>query len=87
MTFSRYKHAMSNLQVKNIPESFHRRLKEYARQRGRTLSQITLEALEQELARAEFYERLRTRPQTELDVSAASLLDEERAKRDEDLAT
>ena len=76
---------MANLQVKNIPETLHLRLKDYANRHGRTLSQVVLEALEHELARVEFRERLETRPPTELRVSAASLLEEERSQREQDL--
>lgn len=77
---------MSNLQVKNVPEALHNRLKHYARRHNRTLSEIVLQALDRELTRVEFHERLETRPQAELGVSAASLLGEERSQRDEDLA-
>ena len=80
-------HATANLQVKNVPEALHLRLKDYANRRGRTLSQVVLEALEHELARAEFRERLETRPPTQLSVSAASLLEEERSQRDQKLST
>ena len=76
---------MSNLQVKNVPEALHDRLKHYARRNNRTLSEIVLQALERELTRAEFYERLATRPESKLGVPAASLLEEERRQRDEDL--
>jgi hypothetical protein len=78
---------MTNLQIKNVPKALHLRLKEYARQQKRTLSQVLLEALKHELARSEFRDRLEKRPQTELGVSAASLLEEERSQRDKDLST
>lgn len=87
MLLSCYKHDMANLQVKNVPETLHLRLKNYANRRGRTLSQVVLEALEHELARADFRERLETRPPTQLSVSAASLLEEERSRRDQELPT
>jgi plasmid stability protein len=77
---------MSNLQVKNIPESLHTRLKSYANRHNRTLSEIVLRALERELARAEFDEHLDQRSQVDLGVSAASLLEAERRQRDEDLS-
>lgn len=76
---------MSNLQVKNVPEALYNRLKHYARRHNRTLSEIVLQALDRELTRAEFHERLDTRPQVALGVSAASLLEGERRQRDEDL--
>jgi hypothetical protein len=76
---------MANLQVKNVPESLHRRLRLYARKQRCTLSDFVLAALERELARSAFRERLGKRPTTELGVSAASLLEEERRQRDKEL--
>jgi hypothetical protein len=69
---------MANLQVKNLPELLHTRLRRYARQQHRTLSDVALAALEREMNRLDWYERLARRPPTDLAVSAASLLDEER---------
>ena len=77
---------MTHLQIKNVPEALHQRLREYARQRQCTLSEIMLEALEHELVKSEFRSRLAKRTATELDVTAASLLEEERSQRDEDLS-
>ena len=42
-------------------------------------------ALERELARREWHERLAQRPTTDLGVSAASLLAQERQQREQDL--
>jgi plasmid stability protein len=75
---------MANLQVKNVPEALHQQLRTYATQRNRTVREVVLEALEHELARAEFLERLARRTPADLGVSAASLLEEERARRDAD---
>jgi plasmid stability protein len=75
---------MANIQVKNIPEALHERLRAYARRRKRTLGEIVVEAIERELAQAEFRDRLAERPATELGVKAADLLEEERAQRDAD---
>ena len=77
---------MANLQIKNVPEALYLRAKDYARQQKRTLSEVLLEALKHELARSEFRDRLEKRPRTELGVSAASLLEEERSQRDKDLS-
>ena len=44
-----------------------------------------LAAIERELARSAFHERLRRRPATDLGVSAASLLEEERHHREKEL--
>ena len=76
---------MSNLQVKNVPEALHNRLKHYARRHNRTLSEIVLQALDRELTRAELHERLETRLQAKLGASAAFLLEEERRQRDKNL--
>ena len=72
---------MANLQVKNLPEALHNRLRRYARKRHQTLSDVALAALEREMNRCEWYERLTQRPPTDLGVSAASLLEEERGQR------
>jgi plasmid stability protein len=77
--------AMANLQVKNLPEPLHTRLRRYARQHHRTLSDVALAALEREMNRCEWYERLAHRPPTDLGVSAASLLEEERGQRQRDI--
>jgi predicted transcriptional regulator len=66
----------------NIPDTLHARLKKYAQRRKRTFSDIVVEALEHELDRSEFTERLRERPATERGVSAAALLEEARVERD-----
>ena len=76
---------MGNLQVKNIPDKLHRRLKKHAQKCGSTLSDFVRQAIEKELARSEFHERLAKRPLTHLGVSAASLLEIERHERDEAL--
>jgi len=77
---------MANLQVKNVPDSLHQRLRRYARDHHTTLSQIVLRAIERDLQHDDFYRRLETRAPAELGVSVASLLEEERRERDLDLA-
>jgi plasmid stability protein len=76
---------MGNLQVKNIPETLHRRLKKHAQKHGSTLSDFVRQAIEKELARSEFHERIAKRTSTNLGVSAASLLEDERDERREEL--
>ena len=78
-------HAMANLQVKNVPDTLHQRLRRYAQEHKCTLSDIVLIALERELARREWHERLAQRPTTNLGVPAASLLAQERQQREQDL--
>ncbi len=76
---------MANIQVKNVPDALHERLRCYAQAHNHTLSEIVLMALERELARHEWHERLAQRPTTELNVSAASLLELERQQRQQEL--
>lgn len=75
-------HAMANLQVKNIPDTLHQRLRHYAQAHRCTLSDILLAAIEHELARREWHERLAHRSTTDLGASAAALLEQERQYRD-----
>lgn len=77
-----YNHAMANLQVKNISDALHRKLHRAAKQQNKTLGELVVTAVENELARAEFRARLAARSITTLPVSASSLLDEARNERD-----
>jgi plasmid stability protein len=76
---------MSNLQVKNVPDILHQRLRRYAQAHKRTLSEVVLTAIENELGRREWHERIARRPITDLGVSAAELLEEERQEREREL--
>ena len=77
--------SMANLQVKNVPEFLHKRLRFYARKRNCTLSDLVLEAIKRELARSTFHERFRKRSQSDIGTSAAELLGEERRQREQEL--
>lgn len=77
---------MANVQVKNLPDALHERLRDYSRKHHRTISDIVLEAIEREVARNEWHERLSQRPTTDLGDAATSLLEQERQQRDRDLA-
>jgi plasmid stability protein len=81
-----HNHPMANLQVKNLPDILHQRLRNYAQKHHRTISDIALAAIEREMARQEWHERLLQRPATELGDSAASLLEQEREQREKELA-
>ncbi len=76
---------MANLQVKNIPDELHERLRRHARERNCTISAAVLTAVEGELARWEWRERLSQRPRTDLGVSAADLLHEVRTQREREI--
>ena len=82
MLVSCYGHAMANLQVKNIPDALHERLRRHARDSNRTMSAVVLAALERELARREWPDRLAGRPETDLKGPASALLVEARSARD-----
>ena len=84
MLMSLYGHAM-HLQVKNVPDALHERLRQHARERNCTMSAAVLYAIERELARWEWSKHLATRPAIELGVDAASLIAEVRASRDAEL--
>ena len=72
---------MANLQVKNLPDDLHERLRRHARANNRTISAAVVVAVERELAQADWRERLALRPETDLGVTAAALLAEERSQR------
>jgi hypothetical protein len=78
-------HTMATLQVKYVPDSLHQRLRRYAQEHKCTLGEVVLMALERELARREWHDRLAQRPTTDLGVPAASLLEQEREQRERDL--
>ena len=73
---------MANLQVKNIPDALHERLRRHAHENNRTISETVLTAVERELAMWEWRTRFARHPKTDLGVEAAVLLQEERANRD-----
>ncbi|HXV78597.1 MAG TPA: toxin-antitoxin system HicB family antitoxin [Candidatus Binatia bacterium] len=77
---------MANIQVKNIPEGLHNKLRRYARDQEITIGEIVLEAIEREVTRREWRKRFSSRPTTRLRSSAAQLLEQERRLRDGDLS-
>ena len=82
MRVSCYLHYMANLQVRNVPDDLHERLRHHARENNCTMSAVVLVAIERELARWEWRERMAQLPKTDLGVDAATLLAEERSLRD-----
>ena len=77
---------MANLQVKNIPEELHERLRRHARSRNCSMSAAVLEAIEHELASWEWRERLAIHPTTDLGIDAATLIAEGRDRREAEVA-
>ena len=73
---------MANLQIRNMPDTLHERLRRYARGNNCTMREAVLTAIEKELARWEWQKRLAQRPETDLSVDVAALLIEERTRRD-----
>ena len=82
-----YCHAMANLQVKNLPDELHDKLQTYAREEGRTLRDVVLEALRREVSRREFRARLAGRDRVDLGRPAARGLEEARRDRDRELGS
>ena len=74
-------HEMANLQVKNIPDALHERLRRYARENRCTISAAVLAAVERELEMWEWREHMARRPETDLGVDAAALIADERVRR------
>lgn len=72
---------MGNLQVKNVPEAVHRRIRAYARQRGRTVRDVLLEAITREIDDEAFRARLASRTPVDLGHAAADTLAQERSAR------
>lgn len=72
---------MADLHVKDLPETLHDRLRLSAERHRLSINDIVLAALEHEVARLEWQERLAQRTTTDLDGTGASLLREERQDR------
>jgi plasmid stability protein len=72
---------MANLQVKNVPDEVHRRLRRCAKRRGQTVREIVLQAVQRELSHEEFAARLRRRRSVDLGRPAADFLREVRSER------
>ncbi|MYD90018.1 MAG: hypothetical protein F4Y08_06720 [Caldilineaceae bacterium SB0662_bin_9] len=70
---------MGNLQIKNISDDLHERLRLHANEDHCSMSAIVLAAVERELARRDWQKHLAQRPKTNLDVEASALLMEERS--------
>ena len=76
---------MANLQVKNVPEPLHRKIRAYAKRRARTVRDVVLDALTRMIERDEFAVRLAKRAPVDLGRPAARSLEEVRAERDRGL--
>jgi plasmid stability protein len=77
---------MANLQVKNVPESLHRKIRAHAKRRGRTVRDVVLDAVTREIERLEFRARLAKREPVDLGRPAARTLEEVREERERETA-
>lgn len=72
------------IQIRNVPEALHRRLKARAALEGVSMSRFVLREIERSLerpTRREWIEALRSQPEVELDISPADILRDERNRR------
>jgi antitoxin FitA len=76
---------MSNLQVKNVPEALHRKIRAHAKQRGRTVRDFVLQAVLREVEREELRARLAKRAPVDLGRPATRSLEEVRREREQEL--
>ncbi|MFL5309800.1 MAG: hypothetical protein ACJ79H_05025 [Myxococcales bacterium] len=68
--------------MKNVPADLYRKIRRYAKRQGRTLRDLVLEAVQREIARSEFHERLVRREPVDLRQPAARTLEEIRTERE-----
>ena len=76
------------IQIRNVPEAVHRRLKARAAMEGISMSQYVLAAVERALerpSRRELLAAIRRQPAPTLDPSPADVVRAERRARDEQL--
>jgi plasmid stability protein len=76
---------VANLQVKDVPDALHRKIRAYAKRKGRTVRDVVLQAVTREVEREEFRVRLAKRQPVNLGRPAARSLDELRAEREREL--
>ena len=72
------------IQIRNVPDSLHRRLKARAATEGVSMSLYVLRAIERALARPsrqELLQAIREQPEVVLDRSPVDVLREERGRR------
>jgi len=83
-----YRHAVSNLQIKNVPEDLHAELRRRAEARGMTLRDYVLEVLVREAGRPDMEQWLAdvlARPRVTLGESVVDIVHEERRLREEQI--
>lgn len=76
--------SMAHIQIRNVPEPLHRKLKARAAEAGMTLSDFLLREVERSAERptlAEMTARVRRRKLIQSDLRAADLIREDRERR------
>ena len=79
-----YTHMTTMIQIRNVPDSLHRRLKARAATEGVSMSLYVLREIERALARPsrqELLQAIREQPEVVLDRSPVDVLREERGRR------
>jgi hypothetical protein len=77
---------MSNLQIKDVPDDLHERLRERARGRRQSMRDYVLDLIERDLGRSTFGEwvdRMAARPPLAADLSVEEIADLIRRNREE----
>ena len=72
------------IQIRDVPEALHRRLKARAALEGVSMSRFVLREIERALerpSRREWIEAIRSQPEVELDMSPADILRDQRNRR------
>lgn len=69
---------MANLQVKNVPDDIHDKLRMIARREGTTVREVVLQAVIRRIRMEEFEARLATRDAVDLGTPAVALVAEAR---------
>jgi antitoxin FitA len=73
-----------HVQIRNLPEATHRKLKTRAASRGMTITDYVKDLVDQDLAfpsNAEIVERLRKLPQVDIGDTAAEMVRQDRDSR------
>ena len=77
---------MATLSIENLPDDLNQRLKEQAAIQNCSIRELALGAIQRELERLEFQERLQELPLTDSgEIDGATLIRQERALRDLEL--
>ncbi len=73
---------MASIEITNIPDDLHERLCQQAEKRNTTVDDLIMDAIERQVDRIEFHDRIRAMKQREFKVSPSELIAKERAQRD-----